>query len=336
MAQDGLDRLRQIAVGFQQAKVLLAAAELRVFDHLVGGATAPAVARALGADVRATEILLDALVAIDIVGKRDGTYRTRPDLEPLLVEDAPTHFVASLRHQNRLFQQWAFLEQRVLGRPLPEGFDDEPAWADHENFIRAMYAITHRQAAAVVARIGLDDVRSIADLGGGPGHYLAALMRRAPQADGYLVDLAPTLAIASRVQAANPDWARVHLVEWDLYADDPPPALPALDLAFLSQVIHSEPPEANRAFLRRLFPVISPGGRLVVHERVVEPDRTSPQEAAIFAVNMLVMTAAGRAYTEREIVDWAASAGFVTERGERLSERSFLMEFRKPSGARRG
>jgi len=48
------------------------------------------------------------------------------------------------------------------------------------------------------------------------------------------------------------------------------------------------------------------------------------------------MTAAGRAYTEREIVDWATSAGFVAERGERLSERSFLMEFRKPRDARRG
>jgi SAM-dependent methyltransferase len=330
VSQDGLDRLRQIAVGFQQAKILLAAAELGVFDHLVGGASAPAVARALGADGRATEILLDALVAIDIVAKRDGTYRTRPDLEPLLVEDAPTHFVASLRHQNRLFRQWAFLEERVLGQPVPSGLVGAPTDADHENFIRAMYAITHRQADTVVARIGLDAVRSIADLGGGPGHYLAALMRRAPHADAYLVDLAPTLAVASRVQAANPDWPRVHLVEWDFYAGDPPPALPALDLAFVSQVVHSESPEANRAFFRRLFPVISPGGRLVVHERVVEPDRTAPLEAATFAVNMLVMTAGGRSYTAQEIAEWGTAVGFVHERDVRISDRSHLTVLRKP------
>ena len=331
MSQEGMDRLRQIAVGFQQAKILLAAAELKLFDHLRDGAAAASVAQSLGADPRAVEILLDALVAMGIVDKHGGTYRTRPDLAPFLVEDGATHFVASLRHMNRLFRHWAFLEERVLQQPAPPGIDAAPSPADHENFIRAMYAITHRQAEAVVARIDLDHVRTVADLGGGPGHYLAAILQRVPAAEGYLVDLAPTLAIAQRIQAGNPDWSRVHPVEWDLYSDDPPGALPRLDLAFVSQVVHSESHEANRAFLRRLFPLVSPGGRVVVHERVVEPDRTAPQEAAVFAVNMLVMTLGGRTYTEQEIVEWGTAAGFVFDKGERLSERSCLVVLRKPA-----
>ena len=331
MSQEGMDRLRQIAVGFQQAKILLAAAELRLFDHLRTHAAAAHVAHAIGADARAVEVLLDALAAMGIVDKQGGTYRTQADLEPFLVEDGPAHFVASLRHMNRLFRHWAFLEERVLGRPAPAGIDVAPPAADHENFIRAMYAITHRQAEAVVARIGLSDVRTVADLGGGPGHYLTSILRRAPGADGYLVDLAPTLAIAQRIQAGNPDWSRVRLVAWDFYSDDPPSTLPRLDLAFVSQVVHSESPEANRAFFRRLFPLVSSGGRLVVHERVVEPDRTAPQETAIFAVNMLVMTAGGRTYTEQDISEWGTSAGFVAERGERLSERSYLITLRRPA-----
>jgi hypothetical protein len=330
MNPDAMDRLRQIAVGFQHAKILLAAAELKLFDHLRDGVSAPSLADVLGTDPRGTEILLDALVAIGVVDKQNGVYRNRADLEPVLVEDSPTHFVASLRHQNRLFRHWAFLEERVLGQALPAGVDVAPSAADHENFIRAMYAITHRQAEAVVAHIGLDDVRTVADLGGGPGHYLAAFLRRAPHVQGYLVDLAPTLEIAGRVQAGNPDWARVRAVAWDFYRDDSPAGLPRIDLAFVSQVVHSESEEANRALLRRLFPLISAGGRVVIHERVVEPGRTAPQEAAVFAVNMLVMTAAGRTYTEREIGEWGRSAGFVTERGERLSERSFLVVLRRP------
>jgi cyclopropane fatty-acyl-phospholipid synthase-like methyltransferase len=99
----------------------------------------------------------------------------------------------------------------------------------------------------------------------------------------------------------------------------------------VSQVVHSESHEANRAFFRRLFPLVSPGGRVVVHERVVEADRTAPQETAIFAVNMLVMTPGGRTYTEQEIVGWGTSAGFVAEKGERLSERSYLITMRKPA-----
>jgi hypothetical protein len=332
MCQEGMDRLRQVAAGFQQAKILLAAAELKLFDHLRHGGSAANAARALGADERAMEVLLDALVAIGILDKQGRTYRTRPDLEPFLVEDGPTHFVASLRHMNRLFRHWAFLEERVLGQPAPQGGDAALAAADHENFIRAMYAVTHRQAEAVVARVDLAGARTVADLGGGPGHYLAAILRRHPEADGYLVDLAPTLVIAQRIQAGNPDWSRVHNVAWDFYGDDPPGVLPRLDLAFVSQVVHSESPEANRAFFRRLFPLVSPGGRLVIHERVVEPDRTAPQEAAIFAVNMLAMTPGGRTYTEQEIAEWGTGAGFVFERGERLSERSYLITMRRPAG----
>ena len=334
MPPDAVDRLRQIAVGFQQAKVLLAAAELRLFDHLEAGASAGSVAAALHADARAIEILLDALTAIGLVEKQGGLYFNRPELAPLLVEAGPTHFVASLRHQNRLFRHWAFLEERVRGQGLPPGVDAKPSAADHEDFIRAMFAVSHRQAEDIVGRIDLAGVTTVADLGGGPGHYLAALLRRAPHVEAFLVDLAPTLAVASRVQAANPDWTRVRCVEWDLYGEDAPASLPPLDLAFLSQVVHSESPESNGAFFRRLFPAISPGGRVIVHERVVEPERTAPAEAALFAVNMLVMTAGGRAYTEQEIADWGTGAGFVFEGGERVSERSHLIVLRRREGRR--
>lgn len=327
-----LDRLREIAIAFQHSKVLLAAARLRVFDRLRGdGASATAVAAGLGVGTRGVEILLDALASLDLVEKRAGIYRNRSDFEPFLVEDGPTHFAASLRHSNRLFRHWAFLEERVLGAAIPPGLDEHTALEDHEDFIRAMYAITHRQAQSIVARVPLGTARTVADLGGGPGHYLAEFLHRSSSIEGYLVDLPASLAVARRLQRDDPDWARARLVAWDLYAEEAPASLPPIDLAFLSQVVHSESAEANRRLLRRLFRVVSPGGRVVVHERTVDDDRTSPREAAIFAVNMLAMTAAGRTYTAGEIVEWGAEAGFNGEPGERVSERSYLVSLRKPA-----
>ncbi len=190
MVSEPADRLRQIAVGFQQARILLAAAELRLFDHLVTGARAAQAASAVGGDARALEIVLDALVAMGVVDKEGDVYRNRPDVGPLLVDDSPTHFAASLRHQNRLFRHWAFLEERMRGEDVP-AVDGTPSAADHEDFIRAMFATSHRQAADVVARIDFSGVRTVGDLGGGPGHYLAAILQRAPHVEGYLVDLAP-------------------------------------------------------------------------------------------------------------------------------------------------
>ncbi len=356
-----LQRLNQAALGFMEAKLLFAAASLRLFEALRGaGGTASEIAARLGAaethhgaaethrgtretphgasagraDVRGVEILLDALVALGYVRKAGATYTNAPEYEPYLLEDAPTHHVAGMRHRNRLFRHWALLEDRILGRPMPPGYLDRATLEDeqdNENFIRAMYAYSHQGVGAVLDAIDLAGVSSVADLGGGPGHYLAEFGRRLPQADLYLVDLPLTLEVARRIQRDAPLFPRLRFVAWDFYEDAPPRDLPRVDLVLLSQVIHSEGPDANRALFRRLAPLLAPGGRLVIHERTVDASRTAPREGAIFAVNMFVMTERGRTYTEAEIAGWAAEAGLRKGRSVRVAETSHVLEFAAPA-----
>ncbi len=328
-----------MAAGFVPAKILLASAELRLFDRLrAGDATAADVAVELGAPARGLEIVLDALVALGLVEKDAGRYRNAPAYEPFLVEDGPTHFVASLRHRNRLFRHWAFLEEVVLGGAKPAALDDRGSLEDpkhNDDFIRAMYAGSHARVASVVDRIDLDGVLQVADVGGGPGHYLAEILRRLPKAQGFLVDLPLTIQAAKRIRADGETRDRTTYVAWDFYADGPPPRLPPLDLVFLSQVVHAACADDNTALFRRLAPLLRPDGRLVVQEHVVDPDRTTPREAALFAVNMLAMTPAGTTYTEAEIRRFAEGAGLLPDGGERLDGRAHLLVYRRPTEAER-
>ncbi|MCU0224753.1 MAG: acetylserotonin O-methyltransferase [Acidobacteria bacterium] len=332
-----VDRLEQLATAFMEAKILLAAAELRLFDQLRGaGATAAEAAAALGARTRPVEVLLDALAALGLVAREGDRYRNVPRYEDRLLESSPSHYPGLLRHRNRLFRRWAFLEETIRGRPLPflddlrDGLTDPAA---NENFIRAMYAVSHRHAGAVVDRIPLDGVRTIADLGGGPGHYLAEFARRLPEAEPFLVDLPLTLEVARTILAGSDVAARVRFVAWDFYEEPAPGGLPPFDLVFLSQVVHAEDDAKNRALFAAIAARIAPGGRLVVHERTVEEDRSRPAEAALFAVNMLAMTAGGTTYTAGEIEDWGRAAGLVPERRDRLSPLSELITLRKPGTA---
>ena len=116
---------------------------------------------------------------------------------------------------------------------------------------------------------------------------------------------------------------------WNFYDDPPPPDLPAFDLVFVSQVLHAESPESNRDLFERIGTLLGPGGRVVVHEFFVDPDRTTPAEAALFAVNMLAMTPGGRTYTLDEVGAWARDAGLTPAGHERISERSGLAFFRR-------
>jgi predicted O-methyltransferase YrrM len=329
---DPLDRLMGMTAGFEQAKVLLAGAELGVFDLLQEGKrTAREIAQELSGTVRGVEILLDALSAIGVLEKDGDTYANLPGYEPYLTE-GPGCFLGALRHRNHVFRNWAFLEDRALGRPLPDRLRSRSILEDrraNESFIQAMYAFGRGNAPIVADAIDFSGVGTVADIGGGPGHYLAEVARRHPRLTPFLVDLPLTLSVARSILASSGVSDRIRFVEWDFYRVASPPELPPLDLVYISAVLHAESPEANSDLLRRLFPMVSSGGRLIIQENVVEPGRTAPLEAALFAVNMLAGTDGGRTYTEEEIRSWGEAAGFHFSTGRRLTRRSYLIEFRK-------
>jgi SAM-dependent methyltransferase len=325
-----MNRLDEISNGFQAAKVLLAAAELRLFDVLQGpGATVDEIAHRTGGSRRGLRILLDALVALELVSKEADSYRNRPEYESELIEDSHGQYAAMLRHRNRMFRRWALLEEIVTGKAEAnrEVLEDRAANAD---FIRAMYAASHQRAKTLVDRLDLAGVRTVADLGGGPGVYLEEIARRQARARLFLVDLPITLEVARDLLSRREAGPHIHLLPWDVYAAPPPDELPALDLALLSNVVHGEPPERNRALFAKLFDCMAPGGRLIVAENVVDEGRTSPRVAALFAVNMLAMTSGGGTFTEHEILDWGRAAGFSAEPGERIDERTSLVRLRRP------
>ena len=53
-----------------------------------------------------------------------------------------------------------------------------------------------------------------------------------------------------------------------------------------------------------------PGGRIMVRDVVMEPDRVAPREGALFAINMLVATACGGTFTLEEFREDLEASGF--------------------------
>ena len=78
------EEVLQTSWSFQRACVLAAAADLNVFSALHHRPmTADALAGELGADPRATTILLDALVALEFLSKQGDDYNVAGDLAEL-------------------------------------------------------------------------------------------------------------------------------------------------------------------------------------------------------------------------------------------------------------
>jgi len=328
------EELHRVSTGFMGAKIALAAAETGLFEIVAGGEglTAEDAARRAETDPRATEIVLDALVALGMVEKSAGRYRLAAELEPELREDSPSQMVAMLRHRNRMFREWSRLEERLRPHGSAPGSDRELLHDPRANrdFIRAMLWASRALAPAVVDGIDLAGVRRAADLGGGPGHYAVEIASRGDAIEVWLVDLPRTLETSQELApllGATRD--RIHVEAWDFYEEPVPSRLPTFDLILVSQVLHAESPERNRRLLGTIAKLLEPRGRLFVHEFFVDPGRTSPSEAALFAVNMLAMTSGGRTYTVEEVGAWAREAGLEAIGFASIHGRTGLASFAK-------
>ena len=102
------------------------------------------------------------------------------------------------------------------------------------------------------------------------------------------------------------------------------------DAIWLSQILHSQDEAGCRQLIENSFTALNPGGRLLVHEFLLDGTKTAPTTAAIFAVHMLVMTEGGRAYSEDEIAGWMTDAGFTDITVRRVSPDTAVVDGRKP------
>jgi SAM-dependent methyltransferase len=309
-APRSFDELLNTMRNFQESRVLLAAVELDLFTALGEGATAGEVAARLKADRRATEMLLNALVAVGALAKSGGVFQNTPDTARYLTAGSPENQRPALMHTVHVWKAWTTLTECVRRGTavLPPGVEaHDEQWT--QAFIAAMHRNAMSAAPALVEAVGAAGVRRLLDVGGGSGAYSIAFARANPELRAEVLDLAAVVPIAQKHIAEAGLEGRVTARVGDLLKDD---FGEGYDLILLSAICHMLGPEENQELLARCRRALAPGGRLVIRDFILDPDKTSPKAAALFALNMLVNTRAGATYSEAEYGAWLAGAGFAS------------------------
>jgi hypothetical protein len=172
-------------------------------------------------------------------------------------------------------------------------------------FNTAMAEHTRQVAPAVVEHGGFGRFRTIADLGGGDGTLLAAILRAAPQAAGILFDLPAGHAGAERTLAEAGVAGRCRIVSGDFFESVPEGA----DAYVLKSVVHDWDDERAAAILRRCRETMRPDARVLLVEFVM-PEIVTPEDSGnvMSDINMLVVLR-GRERTERDFRDLLGAAG---------------------------
>jgi SAM-dependent methyltransferase len=302
--------LMRLVHGFEAAKIFLVANDLDLFRRLGSERRATELAAEVGVDPRALELVMNALAALGILEKTASGFRNAPVAEQFLGDAGYRGHI--FRHIHHCWDSWNDLAG-VVRRGGPDLvresviLHDQAEW--NRDFIRGMDDVTRELAPLVVAQLDLAGARRLLDVGGGPGTYARAFLELHPQLEEVTVfDLPFALGVAEERLAGFARRAAVRLVTGDFHHD---PLGSGFDAIWISQVLHSQDEAGCRLLIGKAAQALNPGGLLFIHEFLVDDSHTRPLTAALFAVHMLVMTAAGRTYSGMEIAGWLEEQGLV-------------------------
>lgn len=318
--QNRSELIATIAEGYVDARCLHVAVALGVADA-VRDEPRPIgeVAVGVGADPTALYRVLRHLTSIGVFAMSGDTI-VHNAASRLLRSDDPGGMFGLVRLLGLpvIWDSFAELEHAVrTGRPgtearYPEGFfaylESHPAEALPYN--EGMTAMTERRLPKILPFYDFSPYAVIADIGGGRGHLLRAVMEQTPGARGVLFDR------ASVVQTAEPH-ERVSVHAGDFFVD----ALPAADCYILSNIIHDWGDAEAVSILRAVRTATHRDSRLLLFEFVVED--TGEFEASDIDVFMLALVT-GSERTEVEYAGLLGAAGFELVRAVPTDNQSIL------------
>ncbi|MFO7775348.1 MAG: methyltransferase [Candidatus Hydrogenedentota bacterium] len=299
-------RLDELASGYTRAQILFTANSAGLFDYLEAPASAEAVAQKLGWSPRGTRMLLDGLLGLGLVEKRDGAYWNAPIASHSLVSSSAGYQGHILQHKAHGWDAWSRLDEAVAqGAPPPEGRTERNE-EELRAFILGMDDGGRLSARDMLERIDLTPYRHMLDIGGGPGSYPIAFLQRHPNMRATLIDKPNVIEIA-REQVAKAELEdRIEFIEGDFLETD---FGDGYDLVLLSNIIHMLDAEANARLVQRCVDAMVSGGLLIIKDFIVDDARTGPPFSLFFALNMLLHTEGGDTYRESDVMEWTRDAG---------------------------
>jgi hypothetical protein len=311
--------MMQLLFGKQVTYSLSGVARLGVADHMSGAARpVEDIASRCGAHAPSLYRVMRMLAGFGVFKEGPPHQFALTPIGELLKTDAP----GSLRYMAMMFgEEFSTRAYEHIAACLRTGGDGvsaaygEQIWevlADRpsqcETFQHAMTSSTAISAGAIVEAYDFSGIKRLADVGGGHGVLLAAILRANPSMHGVLFDRPEvTGSVDKNVFAGCQD--RVVIDTGSFFERVPD----GCDAYLMKHIIHDWSDEHCRTILSLIRKKLPKDGRVLLCEMVVT-DEQGPTPAKMLDIEMLVMTVGGKERTKEEFADLFASCGLRLNR----------------------
>ncbi len=306
-----MGRLMELATGYWKSAVLSAGVELGVFDALSEAkATAEALAAKNDASPRHLAEVMDALVALELLEKDGDEYGIAPGADHLINGNSPHCMLDALRFNMDLYPLWGRLADCTRkGEPaIPPGAHLGADPARTRRFALGMHSRATGMAPAVLPAIDPKGAATLLDIAAGPGTFSRMLAEQHASLQVTQFELPAVQEVARELTAESPAADRIHFHPGDYHTDDLPHGF---DMALLCGAIHQENVEFAQTLFERIKSTLNPGGRFLIVDMMLEPDRTGPLFSNLFSINMMLTSPKGRVFTAAMLETLLKEAGFA-------------------------
>jgi len=304
---------------------IVAADDAGVFMALAEDpATIEELAARLDFDVRATGILMRLLGSLGLLMTRDERFQLTDQARQYLVKSSPFYWGHMMRVAvNEWHRDTALAKLKAKGSASTAGPQGTPAptgsgrpadgWAAGEiaigqaNEIAAsMHAHSLPAAIGAARKYDFTGVERILDVGGGSGCFMIAFAQAHPKIKATILELPSMCEAAATYIEAGAVGNCVDTTAINMFRDPWPKGYDAI---FFSNIWHDWNFRTCAWLAERAYEALPPGGRIMLHEMLLDDDGAGPATTAAFSMLMLLATQ-GQQFTFGEIKKLLEQAGF--------------------------
>ncbi|MBK9152937.1 MAG: methyltransferase [Chloracidobacterium sp.] len=313
-------QLLQIATGCLATPAIYVAAKLGIPDLIADDTRSAAeLASATDSDEHSLYRALRAIASIGILAEGPGRTFSNTPMSQVMRADAPN----SLRDM----LIWLLEEPhwRVYGELLYSVQTGKTAWdkvhgapifeslfTTHkelgETFNRAMTAFSHQTIPAILSAYDFSGAGTIADIAGGYGHLLGAVLQKYPDAKGVLFEIPPVLEGAPAMLESYGVTDRAELVAGDFVDSIPVKA----DVYMLKHIIHDWYDDKCEKILGNIRESMPDDAKVLVIDAVLPPPG-EPHFSKFLDLEMLMLPG-GMERTADEFESLLKNSGFKMTR----------------------
>ena len=325
--------LYEVATAFWQSRMVAVAVELDLFSVLAPEpATLAGLCDRLRLHPQPTEALLNGLCAMGILTLDGDRYRNGTTADSWLDRAKPGYAGGMFALAGWQFPLWTRLRALLeTGEPqgADAGLDFCPDTVALRGFVEAADARSARCGPALAGALDWTDVTHVVDLGGARGNVLAGVLTAHPHLTGTAFDLHAMRPLFDEHAARLGLTGRLRFRGGDFFADDLPPA----DVYLLGHLLSDWDDDRCAHLVTRAAEALRPGGRLLVYDTLIDPDRPHTNGNWVHSLNIQLIGPAGTLNSTGDCTGWLSAAGLTGVQVRTLVDTESLVIGTKPDRA---